>query len=150
MEIKNSKKWASSSGKGYLYAVLGVFISFCIRYSLQDFLQDGMPLTFFIVNTILISLFYGMWPGLLSVILAAPIAFFFFVPPFNSYELPTLHDAFVYVSYIFIDLTAIAVIEWLQRERYRAVLLAKVSESRYQLLSQLSNVVKNSSKDKSY
>lgn len=101
-------------------------------------------MTFFILNTIIIALIYGYIPSLLTVVLSTPLAFFFFVPPFDSFDLPTAQDAFVFASYILIALLAVGVIEWLQRERYKAVLISKVSDSRYRLLAQASYSLKHS------
>ncbi|QWD50139.1 DUF4118 domain-containing protein [Polynucleobacter paneuropaeus] len=119
-------------------AIFGVFIAFSIRYSLQDFLQGNIPMTFFIMNTIIIALFYGYIPSVLTIILSVPIAFFFFVPPFDSYDMPTPQDGFVFISYILIAFIAVGVVEWLQRERYKAVLISKVSDSNFRLLTQAS------------
>ena len=138
MQIKNSKRWAKSGLQAYFFSIFGVFIAFSIRYSLQDFLQGNIPMTFFIMNTIIIALFYGYIPSLLTIILSVPIAFFFFVPPFDSYDMPTPQDGFVFISYILIAFIAVGVVEWLQRERYKAVLISKVSDSNFRLLTQAS------------
>ncbi|QWD11724.1 DUF4118 domain-containing protein [Polynucleobacter paneuropaeus] len=138
MQIKNSKRWAKSGLQAYFFVIFGVFIAFSIRYSLQDFLQGNIPMTFFIMNTIIIALFYGYIPSVLTIILSVPIAFFFFVPPFDSYDMPTPQDGFVFISYILIAFIAVGVVEWLQRERYKAVLISKVSDSNFRLLAQAS------------
>ncbi|MBT8633780.1 DUF4118 domain-containing protein [Polynucleobacter paneuropaeus] len=138
MQIKNSKRWAHSGIQGYFFAIFGVFVAFSIRYSLQDFLQGNIPMTIFIINTIIIALFYGYIPSMLTIILSVPIAFFFFVPPFYSYDMPTPQDGFVFISYILIAFIAVAIVEWLQRERYKAVLISKVSDSNFRLLTQAS------------
>lgn len=138
MQIKNSKRWAHSGIRAYFFAIFGVFVAFSIRYSLHDFLQGNIPMTFFILNTIIIALFYGFIPSLLTILLSVPIAFFFFVPPFDSYDMPTPQDGFVFISYILIAFIAVAIVEWLQRERYKAVLISKVSDSNFRLLTQAS------------
>ena len=142
MQIKNAKRWSPLGSQGYIFALIGVFVAFCIRYSLHGFLQASLPMTFFIANTIIVALLYGFGPSLATVFLAIPLAFFFFVPPFDSYDLPTAQDGFVFVSYILIAFIAVGIIEWLQRARYRAVLLARVSDSRYKLLAQISSTLK--------
>jgi K+-sensing histidine kinase KdpD len=71
-------------------------------------------------------------------VLSVPLAFFFFVPPFDSFDLPTPQDSFVFLSYVLIAMIAVGIVEWLQRERYKAVLLARVSNSNFQLLSDAS------------
>jgi K+-sensing histidine kinase KdpD len=143
MKLKNSKRWAKTGSSAYFFALIGVFIAFCVRYSLHSFLQGNLPLTFFILNTIIISLFYGYIPSLLTIALSIPLAFYFFVPPFDSFDTPTAQDSFVFISYILIGLFAVGVIEWLQRERYKAVLLGRVSNSNFQLLSETSVSLKH-------
>ncbi|QWE15719.1 DUF4118 domain-containing protein [Polynucleobacter sp. AP-Nino-20-G2] len=142
MKIKNSKRWARSGAEAYFFAVFGVFVAFSIRYSLHIFLQGNIPMTFFILNTILIALFYGYVPSLLTIVLSVPLAFFFFVPPFDSFDTPTPQDSFVFLSYILIAFIAVGVVEWLQRERYKAILLTNVSNSNFQLLSEASSSLK--------
>ena len=98
MQIKNAKRWSPLGLQGYFFALIGVFVAFCIRYSLHGFLQANLPMTFFIVNTIIIALFYGFGPSLMTIVLAIPLSFFYFVPPFDSYDLPTPQDGFVFIS----------------------------------------------------
>jgi len=142
MKILNSKRWPNTGPQGYIFAIFGVFVAFCIRYSLHDFLQGNIPMTFFIINTIVIALFYGYLPSLLTIALSIPLAFFFFIPPFDSFDTPTPQDGFVFSSYIFIALISVCIVEWLQRERYKAELMRRVSNSNFQLLSEASNSLK--------
>jgi K+-sensing histidine kinase KdpD len=142
MKIKNAKTWAYRGFRAYFFAIGGVFVAFCIRYSLHGFLQGNIPMTFFIMNTIAIALFFGYLPSLLTIVLSVPLAFFFFVPPFDSFDVPTPQDSFVFLSYILIAFVAVAIVEWLQRERYKAVLLSRVSQSNFLLLSQASASLK--------
>lgn len=146
MKIKNSKTWNKRGLNGYLLAIFGVFVAFSIRYTLHGFLQGNIPMTFFILNTIVIALFYGYVPSILTIILSIPLAFFFFVPPFDSFDTPTPQDGFVFISYILIAFIAVGIIEWLQRERYRSILMAKVSQSNFQLLAEASANLKKASK----
>jgi K+-sensing histidine kinase KdpD len=138
MKIQNSKRWARNGPQAYFFAVFGVFIAFAVRFSLHAFLQGNIPMTFFILNTIVIALFYGYIPSFLTIVLSVPLAFFFFVPPFDSFDMPTPQDSFVFLSYILIAFIAVTIVEWLQRERYKATLLTRVSNSNFQLLSEAS------------
>ena len=142
MEIKNVKRWAKLGPEGYFAAVAGVFVAFAIRYSMHTFLQSSLPMTFFILNTIVISLFFGYLPSLLTILLSIPLAFFFFVPPFDSFDMPTAQDSFVFISYILIAFISVGIVEWLQRERYKADLISRVSNSNFQMLSQASTNLK--------
>ena len=142
MKINNAKRWAKPGLEGYFAAFCGVCIAFAIRYTLHPFLQSNLPMTFFILNTIVIALFYGYLPSVLTIAISIPLAFFFFVPPFDSFETPTAQDSFVFISYILIAFIAVGVVEWLQRERYRAILITRVSNSNFQMLSQASAYLK--------
>lgn len=142
MKLKNVKNWSKFGPESYLYSCLGVFIAFYIRYLLHPFLQSDLPMTFFIANTIIIGMVFGYGPSILSAILSVPVAFFWFVPPFDSFDLPTAHDSLVFLSYIVVTTVVVGIIEWLQRARYRAELIAKVSDSRYLLLAQASYSLK--------
>jgi K+-sensing histidine kinase KdpD len=142
MKIRNSRRWAKSGPQAYFFAIFGVFVAFCIRFSLHGFLQGNIPMTFFILNTIVVALFYGYLPSILTIPLSVPLAFFFFVPPFDSFDMPTAQDGFVFGSYILIALIAVGVVEWLQRERYKAELMSRVSNSNFQLLSEASSNLK--------
>ncbi|QWD61673.1 DUF4118 domain-containing protein [Polynucleobacter sp. MWH-UH25E] len=148
MKLLNSKRWANSGPEAYFFAIFGVFVAFCIRFSLHGFLQGNIPMTFFILNTIVIALFYGYLPSVLTIALSVPLAFFFFVPPFDSFDMPTPQDGFVFASYILIALIAVGIVEWLQRERYKADLMGRVSNSNFQLLSEASSTIKRA-KDQS-
>ena len=138
MEIKNSKRWARGGFDALFFPIFGVFVAFSIRYSLHGFLQANIPMTFFILNTIVVALFFGYVPSLLTILLSVPVAFFFFIPPFDSFDMPTPQDSFVFISYILIAFISVAIVEWLQRERYKAQLISRVSQSNFQLLSQAS------------
>ena len=142
MKLLNSKRWAKSGPEAYFFALFGVFVAFCIRFSLHDFLQGSVPMTFFIMNTIVIALFYGYLPSLVTIFLSVPLAFFFFVPPFDSFDTPTPQDGFVFISYILIAFIAVGIVEWLQRERYKSELMSRVSNSNFQLLSEASSTLK--------
>ncbi len=142
MQTKNAKCWAPMGYQGYFLAVFGVFLAFSVRFSMHAFLQASLPMTFFIVNTIIIALIYGFGPSMLTIALSTPVSFYFFVPPYDSFDMPTAQDGFVFASYISIAFIAVIIIEWLQRERYEAVLQSRVSESRYRLLAQASSRLK--------
>ena len=143
MKIHNSKRWAINGPQAYFFAVFGVFVAFSIRYTLHTFLQGSIPMTFFIINTILVALYYGYLPSIVTILISIPLAFFFFVPPFDSFDAPTPQDSFVFCSYVLIAFIAVGIVEWLQRERYKATLLARVSNSNFQLLSDASRNLKN-------
>jgi len=141
MQIKNSRAWAHTTAAHYGYALFGTACAFFMRYEFHPFMQSQFPVIFFLFNTTLISYKFGWKPGLISAILGITLAYYFFTPPFNSFELPNPNDLFNLAIYSIIFFTVIYLIEKLQRERYRAFLIAKVSESRMRIMAKLSKTI---------
>lgn len=114
----NAKRWHPENKKGFLFGVLGVTIAFGIRFSLQPILENSLPLFFFQINTILITFFFGIFPGLFTLVLSLPIIAFFFLEPIHTFTPVDIGDiklVFVYAAYTL--LTGI-IIEWLRRSQY--------------------------------
>lgn len=138
MLIKNSRAWTLLTPKGYIYAILAVVIAFYIRLGLQPVLQASFPVLFFIISTTIVSYKFGFGPALLTIVLSLPLAYYFFIPPFNSFEIE-LFDLIGLTIYGFLFFLIVFLIEKLQRERYRAILIARVCESRMMIMSKLSS-----------
>lgn len=139
MQIKNSRTWAPNNPVIYGYALLGTLAAFFMRYQFHPLLQAQFPILFFLFNTTLIVYKFGWKPALMSAVIGMVLAYYFFIPPFDSFELPTPTDIFSLNIYAILFGTIIYLIEKLQRERYRAVLIARVSDSRMQIMAKLSS-----------
>ena len=144
MLIKNARAWAPQSLSAYGYALAGVGIAFFIRYQLHTILQSSFPIIFFIFNTILISFRFGMGPAIFTVLLSIPLAYYFFIPPYGSFDIEHPMDGFAIFIYLILFGIIIWLIEKLQRERYRAVLIARVAQSRMEIMAKLSSRTKKS------
>ena len=138
MQIKNSRSWAPYTLAVYGYALLGTLAAFFMRYQFHPILKTQFPTLFFLFNTILCAYKFGWKPALLTTILGMGLAYYFFIPPFNSFELPTAFDLLNLLIYSILFFTVIYLIERLQRERYRAVLISRVSDSRMKIMAKLS------------
>ena len=114
--------------------LLGFALAFCLRYILNSVLDESMSMLFFTINCIVMAYFFGFWHSMGLLVISIPTAFFFFKKPFYTFDLIGQQDIYVIIVYATIILLASWIIEWLQRERYAAVLLQRVSETRYQLL----------------
>ena len=139
MQIKNSRAWAPNIPSVYGYALLGTLAAFFIRYQFHPLMQAQFPIFFFLFNTTLIAYKFGWKPATMSATIGMGLAYYFFIPPFNSFELPTMLDALNLFIYSLLFFTVIYLIEKLQRERFRAVLIARVSDSRMQIMAKLSS-----------
>ncbi|MBU3581362.1 DUF4118 domain-containing protein [Polynucleobacter sp. AP-Capit-er-40B-B4] len=142
MQIKNSRAWAPNIPSVYGYALLGTLAAFFMRYQFHPLMQAQFPILFFLFNTTLIVYKFGWKPASMSAIIGMILAYYFFIPPFNSFELPSLLDILNLSIYSLLFITVIYLIEKLQRERYRAVLIARVSDSRMQIMAKLSAGIK--------
>ena len=139
MQIKNSRAWAPNSPAIYAYALLGTFAAFFMRYQFHPLMQAQFPILFFLFNTTIFAYKFGWKPATMTAIIGMTLAYYFFIPPFNSFELPTMLDILNLFIYLVLFFTVIYLIEKLQRERYRAVLIARVSDSRMQIMAKLSS-----------
>lgn len=140
MIIRNSKNWADNTYKAYLIAFLGVGVAWFIRYELHPYLQSSLPIIFFILNTIFIAYKFGFKPAFLTIVLSIPLGYYFFVPPFNSFEVNDPIDMLTILIYFLFFMVTALIIENLQRERYRSALIALVCESRMEIMAKLSMI----------
>ena len=138
MQIKNSWAWAPNTLYSYVYALFATVIAFFVRYKLHPIMQAQLPVLFFLLSSTLIVYKWGWRPAALSSILGVVLAYYFFIPPFNSFDMPSNFDLLNLLLYVILFSTIIFVIEKLQRERYRAVLISRVSDSRMLLMAKLS------------
>ena len=144
MLIKNARAWAPQSLSAYGYALVAVGIAFFVRYQLHPILQASFPILFFIFSTILICFRFGMGPAIFTVLLSIPLTYYFFIPPFGSFDLENPMDAFAILIYLILFGVIIWLIEKLQRERFRAVLISRVAQSRMEIMAKLSSKTKKS------
>ena len=138
----NSYRWCPNKAQGYLNACIGVFFAFCVRYSLQPQIEAALPLFFFQINTIVIAFFFGAGPAILTVALSVPLISYFFMAPFGEFTVVDTKDItilFVYGTYTFL---VCFLIEWLRREQYNAKMAILVSESRFKLMVEGDNKIR--------
>src|SRR5262249_6555876 len=65
----------------YGCAVLTVALATLVRMSLHSILKDNIPFTFYFISILFTVWYGGLAPALLSVVLSALAATYFFVPP---------------------------------------------------------------------
>jgi K+-sensing histidine kinase KdpD len=146
MQILNARAWASSTSSAYIYAALGTAIAFFLRYLIHPFLGPNFPTLFFLFNTLFIAFKFGWKPAALSSAVALFLAYYYFIPPYGSFDLESPIDALYIVIYACLFGISIFFIEKLQREKYRAILIARVCESRMRIMAKLSSKSNNRNK----
>jgi K+-sensing histidine kinase KdpD len=130
----NAYRWCSNKPQGYLNACVGVFIAFCVRFSLQSQVEAALPLFFFQINTIVIAFFFGTGPALLTLAISMPLMSFFFMEPYGEFTVVDSKDVLVLIVYATYTFLVCFLVEWLRREQYNAKMAILVSESRFKLM----------------
>ncbi|MFJ3046495.1 DUF4118 domain-containing protein [Herbaspirillum chlorophenolicum] len=134
IKLKNARSWRPQGLRPLYISVVGFVVAFGLRYALAPFVDEALSMLFFAVNCIVVSYLAGYLYSLGLLVVSIPTAMFFFRKPFYMIDGINDKDIFMIIVYTVIVMTASIIIEWLQRERYAAVLQQRVSETRYQLL----------------
>ena len=134
MEIRNAKRWAKAGFEPYVVGLLGFLAATAVRFALQPYLGDHLPMLFYAINCVVIAFLYGFWPSFAMLLLAIPTSLYFFVQPYFSFDGLAERDIFTLIVYVTLVVSTALLLEWVRREQYSATLHARVSESRYRLL----------------
>lgn len=134
IKLRNSKRWKAVNLNPTLVCAFGFVVAFALRYVLSPVVDESMSMLFFALNCIVMSYLFGYVQSLILLVISIPTALFFFRKPFLMMDGLGSKDIFLIVVYGTIVMLASVIIEWLQRERYSAVLQQRVSETRYQML----------------
>lgn len=137
MEFRNKKTWRPKPLEGYLVAFVAYCLAFLIRQRLQGVLEDALPTFFFQIAAILVAARYGLWPALLTMGLSLPTSLFFFVEPYDVFNVPSFQDVLTIVYFTSVTLLVAIALEMTHRSRYNSELNARVSDSRYRLMVQM-------------
>ena len=139
---KNAYRWCPNKGIGYLNACIGVFFAFCVRFALQPHIESAMPLFFFQINTIVIAFFFGTGPALLTLGLSIPLISYFFMAPFGEFTVVDSRDISTLIVYGTYTALVCFLVEWLRREQYNAKMAVLVSDTRFKLMVEGDNKIR--------
>ena len=130
IKLKNAKSWRPQGFRPLYVSAFGFVAAFGLRYALAPFVDEALSMVFFAVNCIVMSYLFGCVYSLGLLAISIPTAMFFFRKPFYTMDGLNDKDVFMILVYTIIVVTASVIIEWLQRERYAAVLIIIVSYTR--------------------
>ncbi|WP_137129773.1 DUF4118 domain-containing protein [Rhizobium sp. FY34] len=87
--FRSTTKGSSPSQAAFAYgmSLLIVAIAVLMRFVIDPFLPPGFPYLTFFPAIILTGFFFGMRPAILNTIICALVAWYWFVPPVESFEL---------------------------------------------------------------
>ena len=137
MEFRNRRAWRQNPTEGYIVAIAAFAIALLVRLELQSVLDDKLPTFFFTLATIGVAARYGLYPALITIILSLPTSLFFFVKPYDTFEIPTFSDSLTIVYFTVVTLLVALVLEKSHRSKYNSDLNARVSDTRFRLMTQL-------------
>jgi K+-sensing histidine kinase KdpD len=132
--LKNARRWTPRGTRPLATCALGFVLALGLRSVLGPVLHESMSMLFFAINCIFISYLFGFRHAMVLLGISLPTALFLFRKPFYAFDALNQKDVAIILVYTGIITFTSLIIEWLQRERYAAVLQQRVSETRYQLL----------------
>jgi K+-sensing histidine kinase KdpD len=132
--LKNARRWQQDDLSPVATCALGFTLALGLRSVLGPVLDESMSMLFFAINCIFMSYLFGFNYSMALLGVSLPTALFLFRKPFYAFDALTQRDVTTILVYTGIIAFTSIIIEWLQRERYAAVLQQRVSETRYQLL----------------
>jgi len=132
--LSNARRWRPEGWRPVAVCALGFVLAFGLRYMLTPVLDESLSMLLFALNCICMACLYGIYHSMALLAVSIPTALFFFRKPFYMFDAITDRDIYTVVLYTGIIVFTSLIIEWLQRERYAAVLRQRVSASMYQLL----------------
>ena len=144
----NAHRWCPNKSFGYLNACIGVFFAFCVRFALQPQIESALPLFFFQINTIVIAFFFGTGPALLTLAISIPLISYFFMAPYGEFTVVDARDITTLIVYVTYTGLICFLMEWLRREQYNAKMAVFVSDTRFKLMvegdNKIRELIKNS------
>lgn len=143
MEFRNRRSWRANPSEGYFVAIMAYAIALLVRLQLQGVLDDKLPTFFFTLATIGVAAKYGLYPALLTIALSLPTSLFFFVKPYDTFEIPTFSDSLTILYFTVVTLVVAVVLEMTHRSKYNSELNARVSDTRFRLMTQMDKELRN-------
>lgn len=137
MEFRNRKTWRRNPAEGYLVAMMAYVIALLVRLQLQPYLDDQLPTFFFTLAAIGIAARYGLYSALLTIALSLPTSLFLFVKPYDTFGIPTFSDSLTIIYFTVVTLVVAVVLEKSHRSKYNSDLNARVSDTRFRIMTQL-------------
>lgn len=130
-EIERSKWCQHPKSESAIACVLALALAFVIRLALHPYLDDGLPTLAFTIATIIVAYRYGYLWGMGTLIVGFVIATYFFIKPYNSFEMPSELDLYRMLYYFSITTLIVIVMEKTNRDKYESEMTADDADRRY-------------------
>ena len=134
MLLKNAKDWNNSSLLvRYIGALFVTGLALALRFVLHPYIEPYLPFQLFFLSTFIVSLLWGVGPGILSLLLGLLSGFYFFTRPYDSFATPSASDVWVMLTYGSTSIVMQCLTEYSRRLMYSSELILKVADSNYRL-----------------
>ncbi|WP_120717413.1 sensor histidine kinase [Tsuneonella amylolytica] len=98
---------------GYGVALALAVLAWWVRWEIGEGLPPGFPYLTFFPAVIVSAFFFGLRPGIVCAVLSGLAAWYFFIPPVDSFAL-SFNSALALAFYVFIVTVDIALVHWMQ------------------------------------
>ena len=145
MLLHNSSEWSKTKPlwQGLLVSVLLTSAATLIRIVIHEQVQPSLPFQLFYLSIVISTFYFGWMSGLFSTSLSIMSGFYFFIQPYDSFELPSTSDIYLIAVNLVTMLVCVFIIEYLQRLIYTSSVLLKASKNNYKLYIRSENSLLN-------
>jgi len=135
--MKNAGRWVPEGRQPFLVAIIALAAAFAARYALHSLLEPHFRFVFFTAAAVLVCAYGGIWPASLVALAGLILSFYFFVEPFNSFDMPNSSDIAAMAVYLITTVVILILVEWLQRSKYEVRLYMLESKHQNKKLEEL-------------
>ncbi|HSQ20111.1 MAG TPA: DUF4118 domain-containing protein, partial [Blastocatellia bacterium] len=125
----------------YGVAIIGVALATAIRLLLNPYLGEHLSFITYFITTIVIAIYFGLGPALLTVFLGAALGTYLFIRPVNRLAIAESSGLILLIPYLVLSIGLSVLIKVIQDARRRAEQTAvALAESRERLATILASI----------
>ena len=131
---RSKRAWLLTVSQTVAWRYAIALIAFCISFFVRDLLNDWLReisdrgLIIFIPAILLVTFYLGLGPAILTALLSALSAWYFFLPPYYSFALG-FEGAVLLITFVISSSVGIALVHWLRISITAARALARQREA---------------------
>jgi PAS domain S-box-containing protein len=139
--LGNTRLKRSNNAVRYGAAVVGVALATAVRLLLNPAMGERLPFTTYLITTVVVAIYAGLGPALLTVALGAALGLYLFLLPANSFATSETSGLYLVVAYCVLSGGLSVLIKFIQDARRRAEQnAAALAESRERLATILASI----------
>jgi K+-sensing histidine kinase KdpD len=145
MLLHNSSQWSKSKPAwlGYFICLSSTAMITLLRIWIHEYVEPNLPFQLFYISLIVTTFWCGWYFGLLATIISILMGFYFFIKPYDSFQVPSISDSYLIAANLITMLLCVFAVEYLQRTAYSSAVLLKASTNNYRLFIRSENHLLN-------